>query len=205
MNYKDRIIRAAASQGLSVAQLQKELGLSNAHFQNSTRITPRVAALFHSRFPHINTDWINSGDGEMLIDDPNDPILYVPLLPISAHGGDFDWTDAQVNGFDCEHIPSPIRGVDFAITIYGDSMAPEYPSGCIVFVKRIYETVFIPWGKTFVLDTPNGTILKNVLPCDGDESKVICHSVNPQYPDFTIAREVVRGWYLVKLVMVMKG
>ena len=205
MDYKDRIIRAAASQGLSVAQLQKELGLSNAHFQNSTRITPRVAALFHKRFPHINTEWINSGDGEMLIDDPNDPITYVPLLPVMAHGGDFDLNDPQVNDFDCERIPSPVRGVDFAMYVYGDSMEPEYPSGCIVFVKRIYESLFIQWGKTFVLNTPNGTVLKNVFRCEDDDSKVICHSVNPNYPDFTIDKEIIRGWYLVKLVMIVKG
>lgn len=47
----------------------------------------------------------------------------------------------------CEAVVSPIENVDFAITVYGDSMAPEYPSGSRILIKKINPDLFIDWGK----------------------------------------------------------
>lgn len=207
MEYKERIREFAASQGMSVAQLQKTLGLSNAHFQNSSRITPRVAALFRESFPQANVEWLNTGEGTMLLSQKAQDTAdacYVPLLPVSAQGGSLSGFDCSVSGYECERIISPVREADIAIPVTGDSMAPEFPSGTIVFIKRIYEQMFIDWGHAFVLDTPNGVIIKKLLPVDGDESRVLCRSVNPQYPDFQVSRTDVRGWYRVLMSMTRK-
>lgn len=66
----------------------------------------------------------------ILQDGGNSSSFTTYLLPMSAMGG-------TLSGFaapgamlqNCEAIISPIEDVDFAITVYGDSMAPEYPSG----------------------------------------------------------------------------
>lgn len=34
-------------------------------------------------------------------------------------------------------------------------MAPEYPSGSRILIKRIDEKAFIEWGRVYVLDTMN--------------------------------------------------
>ena len=39
-------------------------------------------------------------------------------------------------------------------------MSPDYPPDCQILIKRIDESAFIDWGKVFVLDTINGTIIK---------------------------------------------
>lgn len=128
----------------------------------------------------------------------------VPLIPISAQGGSLNDFTASVMEYDCEKVLSPIRDVDFAMTVSGDSMSPEYPSGCQVLVKRINERAFIDWGKVFVLDTINGTIIKKLMPVEGDPEKVTCVSINPEYPSFEVGFEHIRGVYRVLMCMSLK-
>lgn len=71
-----------------------------------------------------------------------------------------------MKGSDCERVISPIKGADFAITVAGDSMAPEYPEGAKILIKKINEEAFIEWGKVYVLDTCNGTVVKKLMPSD---------------------------------------
>ena len=74
----------------------------------------------------------------------------IPLLPIAAQGGTLKEFIVSVKDSDTEHIVSPIKGVDFAITVAGDSMAPEYPNGSQILIKKIDEKAFIDWGKAYV-------------------------------------------------------
>ena len=69
-------------------------------------------------------------------------VTMVPLLPITSQGGTLNEFADSIQRFDCEKIASPIKGVDFAITISGDSMEPEYPNGSMVFIQKINEKAF---------------------------------------------------------------
>ncbi len=62
---------------------------------------------------------------------------FVPLLPISAQGGSLNDFMVSVKDSECERVVSPVKGADFAITVAGDSMSPEYPSGSQIFIKKI--------------------------------------------------------------------
>ena len=105
----------------------------------------------------------------------------------------------------CERIISPIKDIDFAISVYGDSMAPEYPSGSKVLIKKINPEIFIEWGKTFVLDTSNGVIIKEIHYCER-EGYITCHSINndPKYKDFDIPLSEIYGMYRVLMVLTAK-
>jgi len=135
--------------------------------------------------------------------DAEQALYTVPLLPISAQGGALNEFVASVKDSDCERIISPISGVDFAITVSGDSMAPEYPSGSQILIKRINERAFIDWGKTYVLDTCNGTVIKNLYPSE-NKGKVTCKSINPSYPSFDISLTDIYGIYRVLMCMSVK-
>ena len=129
------------------------------------------------------------------------------LLPMSAMGGTltgFAAPGAMLQN--CEAIISPIEDVDFAITVYGDSMAPEYPSGSRILIKKINPNIFIDWGKTYVLDTANGVIVKELHECKGKEGYVKCHSVNPdpKFSDFEVPLSEVYGVYRVLMCMSAK-
>ena len=128
------------------------------------------------------------------------------LLPMSVHGGSLTGIPADGTMLqNCEKIVSPIKGVDFAITVYGESMSPEYPSGSRVLIKKINPDVFIDWGKVYVLDTSNGVIIKQVTD-SGKEGVITCHSINPdpKYSDFDVSLSEVYGMYRVLMCMSAK-
>lgn len=161
---------------------------------------------------NVDINWLLTGEGDMLNTEStsaltltNDKVTLVPLLPISAQGGTLNDFVLAVNERNCEKIISPIGKVDFAITVSGDSMAPEFPSGSQVLIKKINERAFIDWGRTYVLDTCNGTVIKKLMPSDsGDSALVKCVSINPAYPPFEVNLHDVYGIYRVMLVMAIK-
>ena len=127
----------------------------------------------------------------------------VLVIPYEARGGTIgDFVDG-IREYDCERIISPIRGADYAMEVTGDSMSPEYPSGSRVLIKKIDPEQFVAWNETYVLDTPNGAVIKRIRKTD-DPSVVECVSVNPAYQSFTIPKEFIRGWYRVLMVMSLK-
>lgn len=130
---------------------------------------------------------------------------YVPLLPISAQGGSLNDFVVSVKDNDCERVISPVKGADFAMTVSGNSMHPEYPSGSQILIKKINEKAFIDWGKVYVLDTCNGSVIKKILPADDkDPRKLKCVSINPEYPSFEVSLDDVFGVYRVLLCMSVK-
>lgn len=161
---------------------------------------------------NVDINWLLTGEGDMLNTEStsaltltNEKVTLVPLLPISAQGGTLNDFVLAVNERNCEKIISPIGKVDFAITVSGDSMAPEFPSGSQVLIKKINERAFIDWGRTYVLDTCNGTVIKKLMPSDsGDSAVVKCVSINPAYPPFEVNLHDVYGIYRVMLVMAIK-
>ena len=127
----------------------------------------------------------------------------IPLLPIEARGGSLNDYSVGIMSYECERVVSPVKGADFAIQVTGDSMSPDYPSGCHVFIKKVDESIFIEWGKVYVLDTANGIVIKRIEPTDDDEV-IQCVSLNPKYAPYKIKMEYIYGWYSILLVMALK-
>lgn len=156
----------------------------------------------------VNLDWMRTGKGEMLkIADTEmyTPCAHVPLLPMSAQGGSLNDFVISVKSNDCEMVVSPINGAEYAMPVSGDSMSPEYPSGSQILIKRINEKAFIDWGKVYVLDTCNGTVIKKLMPsAEGNKDRVRCVSINPEYPPFEVGLCDVYGVYKVLLCMSIK-
>ena len=149
----------------------------------------------------ISSAWLLTGKGDMLFQhqEKREEMYYTCLIPQSAMGGSL--IDIDTDGVlpeNCEKVVSPIANIDFAITIYGDSMSPEYPPGCRALIKKIDPDAFIAWGNVYVLDTVNGVILKELQPSK-EKGKIICHSQNPtgRFKDFEVSMNDVRGIYRV--------
>ena len=177
-------------------------------------LTDSFIARFSEAFGEVSSHWLLTGEGEMLRGNEaegviaagqksEDEVSLVPLLPIAAQGGSLNDFVVSVKENDCERVVSPIRGADFAMPVAGDSMAPEYPAGSQIFIKKINERAFIDWGKVYVLDTCNGSVIKRVFPSD-DTGKVKCVSINPEYPPFEVSYEDIYGMYRVLLCMSVK-
>lgn len=231
MTTKQRLISFLAYLKISQGKFEKKVGLSTG-FVNNVGDSIRTASLdkIKSVYPELNTAWLLTGVGDMLDSEKNSLFLnslrrkeneesfdkkdieYTKgfttyLLPMSAMGGTltgFAAPGAMLQN--CEAIISPIEDVDFAITVYGDSMEPEYPSGSRILIKKINPNIFIDWGKTYVLDTANGVIVKELHQCKGKEGYVKCHSVNPdpKFSDFDVPLSEVYGVYRVLMCMSAK-
>lgn len=176
---------------------------------------------FNQSFDNIfSYQWLCLGEGQMINDEAqtellsqrlgrtasvglSDEVYSIPLLPVYAQGGSLNDFIVSVKESDCEWIISPIKGVDYAITVSGESMSPEYPSGSQVLIKKINERAFIDWGRVYVLDTCNGTVIKQLFPSDA-AGRVVCKSINPEYPSFEVSLEDVYGVYRVLMCMSMK-
>jgi len=166
---------------------------------------------------NISAEWLLNGEGDMLTQKKEAPktssadttkkngyITY--LLPMSAMGGSLTgFAEPGVLLQNCEAVVSPIENVDFAITVYGDSMAPEYPSGSRILIKKINPNLFIDWGKVYVLDTPNGVIVKEVHESNR-EGYVSCYSINPdpKFKPFDVLMDEVFGMYRVLMCLSAK-
>lgn len=166
-------------------------------------------------YSDLNKIWLLTGEGEMLKGNnenySSDSIVedsmgkIIPLLPVSAQGGSLNDFIISVRESDCEKVVSPVRGADFAMTVAGDSMAPEYPNGSQVHVKKINERAFIEWGKVYVVDTCNGAVIKRIIPSDKD-GYIKCISINPNpiYAPFEIDMNDVYGIYRVMICLSIK-
>lgn len=127
----------------------------------------------------------------------------VLVIPTGARAGTLADFSTSVAQYDCERMVTPIKGADFAIQVTGDSMSPEYPSGSVILIKKINENAFIEWGKTYVLDTENGAVIKNIRRTDNPQV-IECVSLNPAYQPFTMDTKYINGWYRVLMVLALK-
>lgn len=218
----DRFDKYMKYKGLNDNKVTIQLALSVGTLGKSRKsdrdLSDKVVEKILNFYTDLNRVWLLTGEGEMIknnltpqqyhggdTEKAGEPQMFiVPLMPISAKGGTLDEFSRGIMENDCEKVLSPIKGADFAITVCGDSMSPDYPSGCHILIKKIEERAFIDWGKVFVLDTVNGTIIKKLMPVADDPSKIRCISINPEYPPYEISLEYVRGIYRVLMCMALK-
>lgn len=207
MELKDRVLSYCGKKNIALARFEKESKLSNGYF-NQVKKRPSADKIknIEEAFPDLNIEWLLTGEGEMLktsTEQTETTPYTVPLVPISAQGGSFNDFVVSVRDSDCEKVISPVKHVDFALTVTGDSMAPEYPGGSQVLVRKVNERAFIEWGRVYVLDTCNGTVIKKLNP-GRDDDEVLCVSVNPDYQPFYVKLSDVYGLYRVMMCMTLK-
>lgn len=168
---KERLLQFLRYKKLGQQKFEISIGMSNGWANKvGDSIRENTLQKIKEVYPELNIAWLKSGVGEMLITGDSEGTLetpgdsetseeitakLIPLLPIAAQGGSLNDFVVSVKESDCEKVVSPIRGADFAMPISGDSMAPEYPNGSQIFIKRINEKAFIEWGKVYDIDYLN--------------------------------------------------
>lgn len=205
--------------GLKQAEIANKLDIKSTYLSDmingrvplTESVCQKISELFHISILEDKLEDFSfkestkSNEQTYYNNDNSEYINYIPLLPISAQAGSLNDFMVSVKDSECERVVSPVKGSDFAITVAGDSMSPEYPSGSQIFIKKINENAFIDWGKVYVLDTCNGTVIKRIFPAeDNNPRKVRCVSINPEYPSFEVSLDNVFGIYRVLLCMSVK-
>lgn len=223
MNSRNKVVEQIAEhENMTIAQLAQSIGKPANNLYDIQKgkikgISEKLANLLLNKFPHYNKVWLMTGEGDMLSSTSSaqpqpsakaerlsdDEAYKVPLVPISALGGSLNDFNLAVKRADCESVISPIKDIDMAIKISGDSMEPEYPSGSQVLIKKVNERAFLEWGRVYVLNTCNGIVIKRLMPT-ADPNTVLCESINPKYPPFEVNLENVNGVYRVMMCMSFK-
>lgn len=189
--------------------LKRETRILNV-LNGRNNISADLCKIIKNAYPEVRTSWLMTGEGDMFEDVANKEdleelgIYTTYLIPRTAMAGGLDNFPADSTTLEnCERIISPIKGVDYAITVNGDSMSPEYPNGSIILIKQINHHSFIEWGKTYVLNTCNGVVIKNVRKSIHDD-RITCHSINPDYDDFDIFYDDIYSMYKVLMCLSTK-
>jgi transcriptional regulator with XRE-family HTH domain len=146
----------------------------------------------------IQSSWLLTGEGDMLAkrriplyDTPTIGGVNEMAAPVDEAAAPSEWIDAG------DWFPTATS----AIHHYGESMV-EYPSGCILVLKRVNDPRLLINGEVYVVETSEYRITKQ-LQDDGDH--ITAYSTNREtYPDgrlvhapITIPKEEIRHLDLV--------
>lgn len=108
----------------------------------------------------------------------------------------------QTRPFGMIEIGGLMKDSEFALRVYGNSMTPNYPAGCVVGLKQHTES-FIEPGTVYVVETQENRYLKRLY-CNKDKTALRClsdnhmkHESGPMegeyyYPEFEIPYSEVR-------------
>ena len=212
MSEKERIEELLHHFRMSATDFAEKAGFSAGIIADIRRekqhISKNICGKIIKAFPEVSKEWLLEGEGGMIkkqySNNENDTYGYsVPILPVYAQAGSIDEFSVSVKENECERVIVPIKGADLVIPISGNSMEPEYHSGSQILIKKINERAFIDWGKVYVLDTCNGSVIKRIFPSD-DPNKFKCVSINPEYPPFEVSCDDIIGVYRVLMCMSIK-
>ena len=215
MDIKERIKQFADSKGIPIYKFESTAGLSNGYVNGIRKgIGSEKLSDILRAFPELNRNWLLFGEGEMLrtgalaeasvSEDAPPPQLIpappgkgLPLIPLPAMAGFLKGaTDIDPNEIEWYFVPA-FRDCQFLIRVKGESMSPRYLSGDIVACREVQDTgTFFQWGKTYVLDTDQGVVIKRVRPSE-KENHILCVSDNPEYDPFDVP---IAGIYHLAIV-----
>lgn len=205
MSVKQRLIEFLKKEGISNSEFSRRMGLSAGYIASIRKSIPEEKIEKLTKiFPQLSRDWLIYGEGEMyrdLSDSGVDPHKLhrhmVPLIPAYAQAGSFPMYAEGVLEDDCERIYAPVNNVTCAIKVRGDSMEPRIHNGTVLFLERINDRAFIPWGNPLVLDTENGSLVKMLYPSEKGEEFIEARSYNKDYPPFLIPLQSIHGIYRI--------
>lgn len=134
-------------------------------------ITNSMFAKIKNAFPNVSINWLQVGEGEMLLVEKLDESNNTPggkLIPfyddVSSIGGN-NGLAANVQGVShpTEYIDTGdwFRNATAAIRHYGESMV-EYPPGCILALKEVEDRELIIPGRDYVIETSEYRVTKRV-------------------------------------------
>lgn len=176
-------------------------------------ISPAMANKIISVYPQVNLSWLMTGEGDMikpnsetsLLEDTN--ISHGKLIPFydaeAAAGTEYGMSMEPARQTGMIEIGSVLRDSETALRVYGNSMLPNYPAGCVIGLK-LHTDSFIEPGRAYVIETRDNRYLKRLYYSD-DKTCYHCLSDNqikyedgprkgqPYYQDFEIPiNEVIR-------------
>ena len=205
-----RFLKIIEDSGLSAYKISKEVPqITNSkitHIKKDRNApSPEMCDSLLDYLQVYSKVWLLTGEGNMK-SDGSEPIktlnTQIPMYDVEAVGG----TDIA----DTSPISKPTRMINIgdllsdsqaAIRVYGNSMLPGYPSGCVIGIRQMSNISIIEWGEVYVIETRDARYIKRLY--SGEENKVVCYSDNtntfpegprkgkPMYEPFEVPKEEI--------------
>lgn len=205
MNVNSRILEFVSAKGLSVAEFERLCGLSNGYVRKvKDSLGKRGLSDILRRFPDLNSDWLLTGKGEMLLTNPTQQPIISYTAGVPYYNVDF------VGGFDIvlnDQTINPEYLIDFKLyneatcwcNVTGHSMEPEIAHGDIIALKRIDDFSFLPFGEVYAIVTTNGMrTIKRIGPASTPNNyALIPTNKAPEYGIQELPKKMIRYVYHV--------
>lgn len=199
---KDRLKAYLSAKNISMAEFGRRIGVSGAYVTSMRKsIQPDKIEKIRTEFPDLDVDWLLTGKGEMDKAQVKQVISEMettetrPRLPLNVTAGQNEILDGTMLA-QCEQVPvvKMLPNYTFTMRVTGESMVPYINPGDEVACLKIEEPTFLQWGRTHVLFTTQGVIVKKIFDA-GDGIR--CVSFNDTYPDFVVPKREIYSYNLV--------
>lgn len=204
MSAKQRLKLFLEHLHIGQAAFERRVGISNGYVNNlNGSIGSSVIGKIATAYPELNTSWLLTGEGEMIIMAKHTRSVAAPVIrywpDARTASGTHIAFDKQNNGEFREMVMPGFGDCTDAIPLFGDSMHPRYKAGQILILKPWVES-FIESGQIYLIVTrTNYCTVKYIKPCSSDHKKITCVSENSEtYPPFDIPIDDICSLYLVK-------
>lgn len=169
IKFQNDIVRAMDADKNTVSQALKG---------NEKYLTESFIKRFSDVFPCVDCEWILSGKGEMLKPDTSvsnsTPVIstgrVIPYYDAEVAAGTnygMEMTQARPSGM--IEIGGLMKDSEFALRVYGNSMTPNYPAGCVIGLKQHTDS-FIEPGTVYVVETTDNRYLKRLYYTKGKDA-----------------------------------
>ena len=194
-NIIKRISLLCDNEDIKITMLERLIGASKGVLSralaNETDIQSKWLIKIVENYPHYNTEWLLTGKGEMLKTKKNKNTgNLIPLYEdVATIGGSNMVADTGTSNNAPITIDSGdwFHGATAAIRHYGDSMV-EYPSGCILAIRELFNKDEVVPGRKYVIETSEIRVTKKLICFDDDT--FMCYSTNIEtYPDGTLIHQ----------------
>ena len=212
-----RLERVIKWTGLSINSFALTIGLKRSENlyqikKGNNGISRDLAELITAKYPSVSKGWLLTGEGEMLKNgiahetDNGTTIGSGRVIPYYdaevAAGTEYGMEMMQTAPVGVIEIGGLLKDSEFAMRVYGNSMVPNYPAGCVIGLRQ-YNEHFIEPGTVYVIETEENRFLKRLY-YTKDKKAFRCMSDNHMkhengpmegeyfYPEFEIPFEDVR-------------
>lgn len=208
----DRLESLINKEQLSPSAFEKEVKIANGYIAKQKAgkggIGSEVLEKILIKYPSWDLYWIVSGKRVASTQPLNEPdVKYIPFYDVEAAAGNDVTMDLQPTTTHNTMIDvgDLLRDSECAIRIYGNSMTPNYPSGCVVGLREVRDNI-IDFGNVYVIETEDNRYLKRLYQ---DDNGFMCYSDNNMkftdgvregkyyYEPFVIPKNTIRRIYRV--------
>lgn len=207
MDFNLRIFRK--QKGLTQKQIASFLGVGQPFVSQMESGKDRMPDEYVSRlideFGEIDDADVKGMDNSQPSIDSGKVIPYYDAEVAAGTQYGMEMTPAAPAGW--IEIGGILKDSEFAMRVYGNSMVPNYPAGCVIGLRRYTEN-FIEPGTVYVIETTENRFLKRLYYND-DKTAFSCisdnhmkHESGPRegkyfYPEFEIPLEDVKRLFRV--------